>query len=472
MKEQLIGRKEEQEMLESCISSDRSEFIAVYGRRRVGKTFFIRNVLKDSACFSVTGMANVGVQEQLMNFYLALQHYFPRSEKKDNWLEMFAELARQLERSQRKKKIIFIDEMPWMDSVRSGFLSALEHFWNSWASARNDIKLIVCGSATSWMIDSLINNRGGLHNRVTRQILLEPFTLKECQQYFKTYGYHYSIREIADCYMVLGGVPYYLSMLNKEKSVAQNIDDLFFSRQAQLKDEFHRLFNSLFLHSEDYISIVNALSQKMKGLTRKELLLQTHLQNNARFTKMLGELEKCGFIRSYEPIGETKRDVLYQLIDNFVHFYTHFVSQNRYQDEQFWIHSLNSGQYNAWSGYAFEMLCLNHISQLKKALGINGVRSRVCTWSSKSETRGAQVDLIIDRVDDTVNICEMKYARSEYEINKSTYDNMLHKVDAFLNESKIKKSAMLTLVTSFGVKHNKYSGYIQKEVCLKDLFES
>ena len=356
--------------------------------------------------------------------------------------------------------------------MRSQFISSLEHFWNGWADARDDIKLIVCGSATSWMIDNIINNRGGLHNRRTHQIYVAPFTLEETGSYFKTYGFGYRQKEIAECYMVMGGVAYYYSLMSPKESVAQNIDRMFFSANGELKGEFDNLYHSLFKKAGNHIAIVTALATKGKGLTRKQILEHTKLNNNLLFTVALNELEKCGFIRSYIPFGETKRDTLFQLTDAFTLFHFRYAIANKYQDETFWTTSINSPRYRAWSGVSFEMLCLNHIRQIKLALGISGVQSRACSWQSKAEEGkgGVQIDLLIDRADQTINLCEMKFSRSEYEVTKADSDDFDNKLNRFLEQTRTHKSVMLTLITSFGIKNNKYSGTIQRVVTLSDLF--
>ncbi|MBR5102168.1 MAG: ATP-binding protein, partial [Muribaculaceae bacterium] len=295
---------------------------------------------------------------------------------------------------------------------------------------------------------------------------------EESRQYFETYGFGYRSKEIAECYMVTGGVAYYYSLMSPKESVAQNIDRLFFASHGELKTEFDNLYRSLFKHSGDHTSIVTALATKGKGLTRKELLQHTKLNNNHKFTQTLVELENCGFIRSYITFGETKRDALYQLTDAFTLFHFHYAAANKYQDEAFWSDSINSPRYSAWSGYAFEVLCLNHLRQIKQVLGISGVQSRACCWSSKREEgkKGAQIDLLIDRADQTINVCEMKFSKSEYELTKSDDENISNKISAFIDQTKTRKSIMLTMVTSFGLKRNKYSGRVQREITLEDLF--
>lgn len=471
MQEMLIGRKRELQNLMAYLDSERSEFIAVYGRRRIGKTFLVRQTIASKMAFHLTGMENVGLEEQLMNFYLSLRKVYPEAQKSSSWLEAFDQLERYLENASSDKKIIFFDELPWLDTAKSNFVSALEHFWNDWASARNDIKLITCGSAASWMLDNLINNHGGLHNRVTHQMLIEPFTLKECKEYFDTLGFDYGEHEIAEYYMVFGGVPYYLSLMNKEESIAQNVDRLVFSVTGELRTEKDNLFKSLFKHSEDYVSIVEALSAKGKGLTREELLNVTKLHNNARFSSMLQELENCRFIRHYLPFDNKKRMMTYQLIDPFLHFCYQIQDKCQYQDEHFWTNSLNSPLYNSWCGLAFEMLCLNHIPQIKESLKIGGVQTSVYSWRSPaSAEKGAQIDMVIDRADNRVNLCEMKFSRTEYALSKSEREKLEHRVDSFISYTKTKRTIRLTLITSFGLQKNIHSSIVQDQVSLDDLF--
>lgn len=468
----IIGREKERELLNQYIDSNESEFIAIYGRRRVGKTFLIRKMFGERLAFYMTGMDNVTMQDQLLNFTLELRKFSGKDiPVPENWLYAFNSLATYLESLPNGNKIIFMDELPWMDTPKSKFISALEHFWNSWASNRSDIKLIVCGSATSWMIDKLINNRGGLHNRLTHRMAIEPFNLQECEQYFEAKGFGYSQKEIAECYMIMGGIPFYLKQMQKGLSVAQNIDRLFFEIGCALDGEFDNLYRALFKFSENYIRIVEALASKGKGLTRQEIIQQTKLPNNGGLTTMLKELESCGFIRQYEPFAKQKKDILYQLTDFYSLFYFCFIQKNRYRDEHFWTNSLGSGIHRSWSGYAFEILCLMHIAEIKKALGISGVQSLTSSWRSNSSEEDAQIDLVIDRKDQTVNLCEMKYADRTFVIDKQYDENLRNKLASFREETKTRKSLHLTFVTTYGVKPNAYSGHIQKEVVLEDLFK-
>ncbi len=470
MTEPMFGRDEECRLIRKYLNSNRSEFVAVYGRRRVGKTFLLRQTLGDSLCFSFTGMANVKNSEQLLNFNITLRRYYPEAKSSATWLEALEQLRDYVENCNQGQKVIFIDELPWLDTPKSNFMPAFEHFWNAWASGRSDIKLFVCGSATSWMLDNIINNHGGLHNRVTHEMFLEPFSLGLCKQYFDAYHFGYSDRELAEFYMIFGGVPYYMSLMDREQSVAQNVDRLIFSPKGELRNEKENLFRSLFRHSEDYVAILDAISDKRKGLTRAEILEETKLDNNALFSKRLEELEKCSFIRHYEDYSKRQRNTLYQLVDPLSHFWCNVVDQNKHGDEQFWSHSQNSPLFNAWSGLAFEMLCLNHVPQIKQALGIAGIQADVYSWRTPADvTPGAQIDLVIDRADRCVNLCEMKFSRSEYEMDDAERNKIENRILQFQNHAESRKSIRLTMVTSYGLKCNTHSSIVQNEITLADL---
>ena len=297
----------------------------------------------------------------MQNFNATLQRYSPNPVKKSrNWLEAFDRLIYILEASSAKRKIVFLDELPWMDTPRSNFIPALEHFWNDWASGRRDVVLVVCGSATSWMTDKLINNKGGLHNRLTNRILVQPFTLLECEAYFASRKIKLSRYQIAECYMIMGGIPYYLDYIDKAYSLNENIDRLFFRPQGQMRTEFENLYSALFKNSDKYMKVVELLSKKAKGLSREELASVKKGKSGADLTKILSNLEKCGFIRSYTAFGQKTRNKLYQLIDPYTLFYFQFIHSEEYDDQNYWTHSMLSAERNAWAGYSFEMLCLNH----------------------------------------------------------------------------------------------------------------
>ena len=471
----LIGRLEEQDELRAAYNSEYSEFVAVYGRRRVGKTFLIREAFDYKFTFSHTGLSKKNTKAQLLNFQSSLRSQgMPKAPLPENWLEAFDMLATLLSQSTDKRKVVFIDEMPWMDAPRSSFLTALEHFWNGWASARKDILLIICGSSTSWIINKIIHNHGGLHNRLTYRIQLQPFTLYECEQYAQHLHLEMNRKQIMECYMIMGGIPYYWSKLKRGKSLAQNIDRLFFARDGELRNEFSQLYASLFNHPEPYIDIINLLGKKKIGMTRNELVDLWKKGSNGKLTSILKDLESCGFIRKYHSIGMKNKNAIFQLIDNYTLFYFKFIEDNLINDEHFWTKSHDTPLFSTWTGLAFERVCLLHARQIKEKLGISGVISSEYAWrvEKTKDHPGAQIDLLIDRNDDVINLCEMKYSKTAFSIDDDYNETLQQRRVLFKSETKTTKAVHITLVTSAGLVHNAYSFEIQNEVTSDDLFKS
>ena len=469
----IAGRIEEISHLNDYLISDKAEFVVIYGRRRVGKTFLIREFFKNEFDFYMSGAENASKGQQLFNFTAALNKYsnLPYPPVK-TWQAAFVQLRHFLENLKTKDRIVvFFDELPWLDNLKSGFLSAFEYFWNTYASANDKIFLVVCGSATSWITNKILKNRGGLHNRVTHQICLEPFTLRETEKFLQSKNIIFDRYQIAECYMIMGGIPYYLEQLEKSKSIYQNIDNLFFSHSGALRNEFEKLYASLFRNSEKYVEIVEALSSKNKGLSREEVVEITGIADGGTLSKMLEELELCNFIHSYYSFGKQKKNKLYQLVDFYSLFYLNFIKKQPTTDENYWTNIIDNPLHRAWSGYAFEQLCLMHAPQIRRKLGISGVTTYSSSWRSKDSEVGAQIDLVIDRRDRVINLCEMKYADNEFTITKE-YDKVLrNKRSVFKEETRTRKTVHTTMITTYGVKHNEYWGNIQSEVILDDLFE-
>ena len=469
----ITGRKAEQETLKRIVESDEAQFVAVFGRRRVGKTFLIREFFNHQFAFYHTGLANTGMSMQLHGFNSSLNNYstggYPEAQ---TWFDSFEQLIQLLSNRRRKKgkKVVFIDEMPWMDTPRSGFISALEHFWNGWASGQKDILFIVCGSATSWVVGKLLNNHGGLHNRVTQQIHLRPFTLSECEAYYQKRNIEMSRHEMVENYMIFGGIPYYLSLVQKQYSMTQNVDHIVFAENAALKNEFQNLYASLFKKADNHIKIVEALSSKTKGLTRDEIIRIAKLPDGGSINRILVELELSEFIRRYRSYGKKKRQSLYQLVDFYTLFYFNYLNDYTLKDEHYWTNFIENARHRAWSGYAFEQVCLAHLPQIKQKLGISGVLTNTCSWVSSDKENGAQIDLVIERNDRVINLCEIKYAKDAFTIDKKQDENIRHKRAAFKEETKTRKAVHLTMITTHGVKHNQYRGNIQSEIAANDLF--
>lgn len=470
----MVGRKEELGILQSLEQADESAFVAVYGRRRVGKTYLIRHVFDGKFTFHLTGIANIGLKPQLANFYAALIRSFPWLEDKpmpDNWFQIFQLFISGLESRDDVKKVLFFDELPWLDEPQADFIPALEHFWNSWASARRDVILIVCGSAASWMINNLINNRGGLHNRLTHRIRLDPFTLSECETFLRTKAATYDRYQIVQLYMALGGIPFYLKAVNTGKSVAQNINDLCFSKKGILRTEFDILYNSLFKNAGKHIAVIEALSKKAKGMERKELLKLAKIADGGSATKILKELEESSFIKKYPAFGKSNRYVLYQLTDFYSLFYLKFIKSSSDLDKDFWLTAIDDPQIRAWSGYAFEQVCLMHLDQIKQALGISGIQTRSSAWIGEADGQKAQVDLVIDRRDQVINLCEMKFSLTAFNIDKRYAEELRTKISVFKAATKTQKAIFLTLITTFGLQQSSSAmGLVQNDLTMDILF--
>ena len=470
-KESIVGRRHEQDILQSCLDSPKAEFIAVYGRRRIGKTYLVKQFFEENFDFYASGVYQISRSEQLKRWQVQLNKYSGQKKTRPkDWFEAFDQLQAYLETlSEKDRLVIFIDELPWMDTPKSNFIRALEVFWNSWAADRKCLKLVVCGSATTWMTNKLLGDKGGLHNRVTRPIRLAPFTLAETQNYLKSNGLEWSLGEIMEAYMTMGGTPYYLSLLRPELSIRQNIDELFFSQDAPLQSEYEFLFRSLFKEANAYRKVVELLSTKLKGLTRAEILHEIKITDNGNLTTILEDLEKCDFIRRYQAFGKKQREMIYQLTDMYTLFYLRFVKGYNGLNLNEWS-NMSDQKRSTWEGYAFEQVCILHINEIRKALGISGIASDVCSWSYRDKKKGAQIDLVIDRSDNVIDLCEMKYSDSPFELTKDYVEWLKERRDLFREQTGTNKTMHLTMVTTYGLTNGKYSTSIQGRVTMDDLF--
>ena len=468
----IIGRETEKEILENCLNSKRPEFLAVYGRRRVGKTFLIREYCKNQIVFSISGAVKTPMKGQLKIFDEMLEEYSgKKADPANDWFTAFRLLKQYLKGLHGKdKKVVFIDELPWLATQKSGFLPALDHFWNTYASAREDLLLIICGSATSWIIDNVINDRGGLHNRVTRQMWIKPFSLGECEKYYRSNGIELNRLQIAELYMIFGGIPYYMNYVEKGMSPEQIVDKMFFAEKAPLKNEFENLYAALYKNPVQYIRIIETLGKTQGGMTQKELRDDMQVLPGGSLTKVLNELEQCDFIRRYREFTKKKSGQYYQLTDFFTLFYLKHMRNHAGQDTKYWQNQSKTGGRHAWNGFAFERVCAAHISQIKHKLGISGVTTNVSAWRSKYSVPAKQIDLVISRDDGVINLCEMKFTIEPFKIDAAYDDMLLMKREVFREETETNSALHITMVTSNGIASGSYFGLVQAQVLLDDLF--
>ena len=473
--ETIIGRKAEIKRLTVAVNSPRSEFIALYGRRRVGKTFLINQMFRNQFTFKMTGVIEGTLKDQFIAFADAMSDYgYNIPEMPKDWMSAFIMLKNALKQkvNSGERCIIFIDELPAMDAEGSSVASAVGYFWNNWASQFDNIVFIICGSATSWMITNVIDSKGGLHDRITVEMPIHPFTLKETESYLENQRFIWNRQIILQAYMVFGGIPYYLSLLDREESLVQNVDRMFFSQDMQMRREFRRLFNTLYKNPDRYIDIIKALSKSREGLTRGELAKELKCANNGHLGKQLEDLVFYDLIRkNVVREKEIKRkDSIYQICDFFSLFYMAFIDKTEVE-MQYWAHHINMPEINSWMGLTFERICMAHIPQIKHALHIDTISTLSYSWRSKTSTPAAQIDIIIERADKIVNICEVKYSQDEYLLNKEEYDKICKRKNVFIQETGLRHTPWITMITTEGVAQGKYSEMIQSQVRLDELFE-
>ena len=469
----LIGRTNEVTLLQSYAKSEQAEFIAMYGRRRVGKTFLISNMFANMIVFETSGIIHGSSEDQFAAFNQSLRRIGYTGSYTKTWMDAFFALEQTLtpKLNPNKRQVIFIDELPCLDVHRTNFVTSLGHFWNSWVSKHDNLMLVVCGSATSWMVDNIVNNHGGLHNRITHSMHLHPFNLAQCEQYFQARGMTWDRQAIMQAYMVFGGVPYYMSLIQPSESVTEAIDRLLFSAQGELREEYHRLFSSLFTNPEPYMMIVRALANHRYGLTRDELAEYLGKSDGGGLTKLLDNLVKCDFIHYHRVRTKkiNKTGGYYVLSDSFVQFY-HTYLDAKTNDEHYWSHNLLSPKTNTFYGLAFERVCMAHIPQIKKAIGIDQIGTEYYSWRSTDKEQKAQIDLLIERADRIINLCEIKYSYLPYTINKEEDLKFRTRQAVFVNQTGIKLGIQPIYISPYGLTKNAYSSSIPKVITMDDLF--
>jgi uncharacterized protein len=473
----ITGRKAEQAILHTMLQSRQPELLAVYGRRRVGKTHLIRQFFSKELVFACSGQLNSNTNQQLYNFTNQLQHYFPAGKMPvlpAGWQQAFALLWERLSPMEsKKKKVIFFDELPWLDTHKSGFLAAFDYFWNVYASTRPDFIVVICGSAASWIIKKVVNNKGGLHNRITQRIRLLPFTLHETQAYLQHRNIKLNQYQLLQLYMTMGGIPHYLNAVRRGQSVAQVVEDLCFNKDGLLNGEFDNLYAALFSSSERHVQVIQALSGKNKGITRKELLATGKIETGGGISTVLDELTESGFIEKLVPFEHKNRDSIFRLTDEFSLFYMRFMKPGKIQKGG-WMAQSETPSYRTWCGYAFENICLKHFRQIKAALGIAGVEASTLSWQSKGteNAAGAQIDMLIERRDQTINICEMKFSTTDFTIDKKYAAELEKKIAAFRRDTATRKTLLLTMITTYGLRNNTYKEQlIDNDIGMQALFE-
>ncbi len=479
--EMIVGRRKEKRYLEQALNANRAQFITVYGRRRVGKTYLIQQFFATKKCifFHVTGTQSASMKTQLQNFTNSLSEtFFDDEELKTptNWSEAFKKLRKQVAKTEGKV-VIFLDELPWLATHKSGFLEVLEHDWNRYFSSMSNVILIVCGSSASWILKKVIYNKGGLHNRTTRELSIKPFSLSETKAFLKSRTISLTDNQVLSLYMALGGIPYYLEYVEAGLTAAENIQQLFFNPEAPLAHEFHKLFESLFKEASSYIELVRAIAKKREGVSRIELTKSLPgTQVGGGLSKKLRDLEETGFIHAYIPL-QRKRGEYYRLTDEYCLFYLYWLDHEKQTaySKTYWSTKITSPKYHAWSGYSFESICLRHSEQIIQALNIHAA-VEISSWRytpKKPSEKGAQIDLVLNRNDDAITLCEIKYTTKPFVMDKKNAQAIQRKIEVFKHQTKTEKQLFIAFIASNGVKKSVYlDSTIQAIVTLKDLFRT
>lgn len=484
----IIGREREIGLLNSMLESERAEFYAVYGRRRIGKTHLVKAFFDKKKCHFMhcTGIQKGGIKDQLGAFYDAISDCFfdgVTLQKEQTWNKAFEFLKGLIDNkvSSRQKIVIFLDELPWLVTPRSKCLQMLEYYWNRYWSFDPRIKLIICGSSASWILKKIINDRGGLHNRVTRQILLRPFNLVETQKYLASLGVKLNMWHTTQVYMATGGVPYYLMTLHqKGLSSSQIIEQLAFSNDAPLQNEFDKLIASLFDDAAAYSELLKILSKHRYGLSQAEILNKsTHFSKGGRVTEKLKALADAGFIIKLKSYQNSAKGVYYRVIDEYTLFYFYWIAplantvQSSSFGEGYWQEIQKSAAWQSWSGYAFEAIVYKHLTQVRNALLIppSAIADSWRYQSKLADESGAQIDILFDRPDDVITLGEIKMTAKPFVIDKQVAANLVQKKDVFTRRIKTQKQIYIAMISASGVAQNHYfDELISGVVTLKDFF--
>jgi uncharacterized protein len=485
MRNPVIGRAAEQRLLQKVLASNTAEFIAVYGRRRVGKTHLIRMFFQNTGVYiEITGLKDGSFDMQLSNFMLSLTRVFPKILEvtpPKNWREALTILTENIERVVHTTQVIlFIDELPWLATKRSGLMQALDYFWNTRWSQWNHFKCIVCGSAASWMIEQLVHAKGGLHNRLTNTMLLRPLTLKESKEYCRSRKIKVNNKQLIDLYMAVGGIPYYLNHVDPALSVAQNINQMCFTKDGVLYHEFLSLFTALFETAEITETLIRLIATQHQGISRNILLEKSKIHSGGQFNTKIKELIASDFVQAMVPYGNVRKNVYFRVSDLYTLFYlkwidTLYKSSRITSDKKYWEKKINTASYFSWAGYAFETVCFNHVDAIAHALGLDQIGYEVGSWryipKKGAQESGAQIDLLFDRADGVITLCEIKYTSKPFVITKREAKTLMNKIAIFTEHFKTSKQISLVLISSMGMKKNIWSeDLIDQVITGEDLF--
>ena len=306
---------------------------------------------------------------------------------------------------------------------------------------------------------------------ITCQIFLRPFSLKETELFMNDRDFGWSRKQIAEAQMVFGGLPFFFDLLNPDESLTWNINMLCFNQHALLRNESKKLLEATLKKSPVYNRIMERLSHNYYGMPKAQCQEELGIPQGT-FTRAVDDLVKCGYVHESKDNYIKGHPLRLQLVDPFLLFHYNFLSKNApVQVKSFEVYKADTGKYINWRGHAFEVLCLYHIEQIKKALGISGVNTNEYSWISSKKEGGAQIDLVIERDDGIANLCEEKFTDTAFSISSEYEEDLLNKIELYKQETKTKHATKLVLISVEGIKGSAHTEHITRVLTLDDLFD-
>jgi AAA+ ATPase superfamily predicted ATPase len=444
---QFIGRKVEIAQLTALIDLPRPSIAVIYGRRRVGKSELIRHVTQGKNVLSFEGLEGQPKHKQIKNFLFQLSAQSNIREKNiSDWPDALI-LLRTL--TQDGQWIIILDEFQWMANYQNELVSVIKMIWEKYLSQNPDLTLILCGSIASFMKSKVLKS-SALYGRTDYELNLHELNLSEISEFFPGKGSD----EVIDTAMLVGGIPKYLELISEYPSLYDALEPLAFSQDGFFKTEYDRLFASHFGKKPIFMKIIQTLATNPYGLTTGKLAKEMQVASGGTLCHQLDDLESAGFLHSIIPFDKPEGSKLrkYILMDAYVRFYHSIIrgSMKETTPPNTQFHAImSSPRYAAWAGMAFEFLCMRHHKEISRILGFHGIPYTAGPFFQRKtlDTPGVQIDLLFERSDKILVLCEMKYLLAS--VPGDIIDQVNRKVSA-LQEKYPGRTILKVLLTKTG----------------------
>jgi hypothetical protein len=408
-----VGRKNELRMLNDAYRSGKDELVVLYGRRRIGKSSLVKRFAeKKKAYYEFEALEGETTPGQINHFLQQLKKQIDDpildSVRFANWEQVFTYLTEKvINRKSKVKKILFLDELPWMAAGRIRLVSLLKYYWdNHWKSKH--VMLILCGSVASFMVKKVLHSNA-LYGRTTIEILLKGFSPEEAARLLSKKR---SREETLNYQLVFGGVPKYLEQINTSQSFNKNMNTLCFSPHGIMLKEVERIFYSQFREPRTYLKIINLLKNGIFSLS--EISSKTKIPSGGGLKQYLKNLERAEMIRSYIPFDRSGNSKFkkYTLADEFLVFFFKYMGPNlrviKESSSRRLFETLTQNSFDSWLGFAFERFCLKHAGLLALVMDFADDILLASPYFKKNDER-FQIDLLYQRADRVITVCEIKH---------------------------------------------------------------